>query len=249
MSVLFVNDVDLDALGYGVLSVAGWGAALNTDVAYEPAPGRSGVLLGEDTTQERLVELSMHVPAGTIAARDAALGFITALFTGAVELRFSDSPHKMMRGIVTSVRSRAEAEGVSFVDPSLVIDVTVMCPNPAKIDRYLQVATIGAQALPVPTGNLPHGGVIVIQGAATNPVITYARGVNTLGFTVTLGATDKLEIDLDTMSVTRYTAGVASNGNATWTSGEFFVFDPRDTTTLSLSSGTGALYYRRHWSN
>jgi hypothetical protein len=117
---------------------------------------------------------------------------------------------------------------------------------------------IGATRQAIPLGTAVSAPTIRIMGAATNPVLTYrnAGGTvkQTMGFTVTLASTDYLEINGELFSITKYASGVASNGMALWTSGDFPALDPQDGypsidsyPTLEVSAGTGEVLYRRTW--
>jgi hypothetical protein len=252
MSILWINDVDIEALGCAVSRLEGWGAAIQLSAQESPLPSRYGAWVAPESVSapSRSVQFSLLLSSADIPSRDALLSRISALCTGWVELRFGDSPTHVLAGLVTTLQSRGEAS-LSFVEPDLILDVTVTCPDPAKVDRYVQNATIGTVNLPVPCGNLPHEGVLHICGAATNPAL-FLNDVEVMSFTVTLAAHEALEVDLTLRQVRKRNAstGVVTNALGTWASGDFFSLDPALLPRLRMTGATyGRLDYRRRWSN
>lgn len=262
MSVLWINGVDVEDLGLSVTSLDRWGAGMEFEF---PSQGASGYL-GHFVTQEasappRVVSLRLVVPCETVAARSAILTSVLARLQGLLELRFSDEPDRVLYGLRTREVTAGVVASKSFVVPDLDVSIEITCHDPAKYDRFMQTAAFSSIAMPVPTGNLPHGGIMYIFGAATNPGVTYRNMlkdvVTQMGFTVTLGSDDFLKVDNDLETVTYYNNGIAEDGLGLWTSGDGFPqCDPADGDvlgeaypSLEVNSGNGVLIYQRKWGN
>lgn len=261
---IYVNDHDLEAdLGLTDVSITelnGWGAGIEYRRTMTAIPGAFGATAAPDSAmQPRRLRITARLDAGAVASRDAELSELLDAFTGLVEMRFGDSIDKVLEALVDTESSVGES-GISFVNPELLVTLDLVCPDPAKRDRYLQsIAGAAAARVSIPLGTLPSHGVIYIMGAATNPTLTYrdsgGNSIQTMAFTVTLGTTEYLAIDLTLKTVKKYTAGVESDALSTWTggspSGGFIVPDPQHGSYASsswptLETSTGSLHYAYH---
>jgi phage-related protein len=110
----------------------------------------------------------------------------------------------------------------------------------------------------IPLGTAVSAPLIRVLGAATNPVITYRDKSGavrqSMTLTITLAATDYLEIDCELFTITKYVSGVASNGITLLTAGDFIALDPQDGDyangvwpTLEISAGSAEVLYRKAW--
>ena len=110
----------------------------------------------------------------------------------------------------------------------------------------------GAAVAPVTTnvyngGNRPTTGIITLVGPLSNPIIYNDTTGEALAFTITLGATDFLVIDLYYRTVKLN--GVSSR-RGTMTRWEWFLFAPGDNTLRYQASGTPGpanVTYRYAW--
>lgn len=210
------------------------------------------------TAQPRTIRVTLWVGDETLDSRYPALDELDALTRGLCEIRFSDSPDRVARGIVTRKATQAFASDASWVDGSADIlrTLEIVCHSPVKVARYGSVVGLSTSRTPVPLGTLPSGGLLLLYG--TDQTVTY-RGASgeplaTMGFTFT-PSNSHLEIDLTRQMVTEVEDdGTRTNAADALTSGDFFALDPGDGDyvagswpTLELSSGTGALIYRRSY--
>lgn len=232
-TALYIDDFDTSRIGF-------WARR---------ADGRQGVVTVRDRTTQlpkRAGEIALaregdHAPrriivVGTIkgtsvsqvlSRREELKG---RLSRGTVEVRFVDDPDRVYY-------ARLEEGDIRGTDPefnTLYSDVsfTLYCPDPLIYQRYSTRIPFTSQKAAMPLGRAPSLPIIRIAGAVTNPVLTLRdiRGaiVKTLGLTVTLGATEYVEINCETSAITRVTAGVAANAPALMTSGDFLMLDPHD---------------------
>lgn len=261
--ILYVNDLDLGELGCKIEAIEGWADPLTLRLQGQAVAQRVGQL--PLTVYGGAVEPRDIVVRGTITGATEA-DLVTARAElkdqcgrGLVELRVKDAPELMALAYLT----RGIFAGVSpqFLAPWWTrVALTFTCLDPlfyTKSPTVIGMPVTGVD-YPCPLGTAPSLPLIRIF-AATNPLLSYNASTGavrqTMGFTVTLGANDYIEIDCDAKTITKSVAGVISDGISTLVSGDFPVLDPQDAdyagavwpTMSVLTSGTGELVYRRAW--
>lgn len=269
MPELYLDDID----------VADYGAVLSEETrGHASSPSLSDVAVpvgewpgirwsGEPTvTTQRTLTVGLNVSATSNANLVAALDKLKALATdGTKRLRFADRTDQEYRG--ASCREfRVTPRGALFgVGANVSLDFSLDDPARHRVnpDGY----ALSAARTPCPTGTAPSRLVLLLHGGGaslTNPVATLrnaaGKPVQTMGFTVSLGANDFLRIDSERATITKVASGTASDGLAAgyWTSGDFLLLRPTDgwfeaaawpSIALSASSGTPAgfvTYTRRY---
>lgn len=260
-SILYLNEYDTSRLGLLVERASGLPNGLALTPRLVGIPGRAGtpVLTPTALTQSsaRTVDLRGVVKTASAALLRANLDALKDLvYAGAVELRFAERVDRFLLAVCTSFV--VEPIGPQF-GSSAELRLGFTCPDPLAYDRHELVVGLHAAApAAVPLGTGVTAPVVRLFGAVNNPVVTYRdiRGIakRAMGFTVNLGANDYLEIDCDLGTVTKYAAGVATDGLALLTSGDFLRLDPLDAAyrdsvfpTIELAAGTGECTYRRAW--
>lgn len=254
-TVLYVDDYDTSRLGFVCSGFQGTRDVPPKRYGATTVLGRVGELLvtGRPVVEDRLIPVSGTLLAPSVAAREAALD---ALFERCdrplVELRFADAPGRVYQAWLVS----ATVTGIhpQVTEAAVRIDLRFSAPHPYAYKPSGDVIAFGTTPVPVPLGTKPGPAVLTLSGS-NSPTVTYraanGRVVQTLGFTVTLGANDALIVDLDAQTVTRSTAGVLTDGPLP-SSGDFFVPDPADGShvlqswpTIQVSAGIGELHYRK----
>jgi hypothetical protein len=259
-ATVFLNDYDLAGLGVAVEVIDGLRAAPAQRWVSTPVTGRMGELLlsGRPTVQSRGLTLHGKVLADTQLALEAAVdGFKSRLLQGAIELRTVAQPGRVLLCRLTGFTEQPWTP--QMLSPQFGFAADLEAVSPAWYDRDPFLLT-GAATVRVacPVGDLPVAPLVQILGAVTNPVLTL-RAANgdtrsSMAFTVTLAATDYLEIDMDAKTVTRYASGTATNGLSLLTSGDFLALSPEDgdelvgaSPALDVSGGSLVVAYARRW--
>jgi phage-related protein len=243
-------------LGYMLTRTENWGAGLRTTYPSAALPGGIGSVRSDaGSVQPRTIPIGIKVKAATLSERDARLAHLRSLFRGDVVLRFGDAPWKKITGKCVAESSAGIAPTSGFAIADVVATFEIECADPVKYDVDETVLAFSTNTA-VPVGDIRHGGVIRITGAATNPTVTYKNSagttIATLGLTDIIASGDWVEIDLDRRTIRRSVSGVVTYNAALRTSGDYFWIDPDDASgtsnpTLSVSSGTGQITYRRRW--
>ncbi len=264
-TAMYVNDFDTSSLGLIVSSVEGWRDGLATRDRTTQLPTRVGavILAPEAETATRqltidgVLDPSHAGKALTLANLRAALNELQdKLYRGTIEVRFSDEPDIFV--LARCEQGNLIATPPQFMNPKSRVQIRLQCPDPLRYDRNGSVVGFGTTRQGVPLGTAVSAPVIRIMGAATNPVISYrdksGTVKQTMGFTVTLAATDYLEIDCELFTIKKFASGVETNGISLLTSGDFIALDPQDGDfaasvwpTLEVSAGSGECLYRRSW--
>ena len=142
--------------------------------------------------------------------------------------------------------------------PYVNVTLSFVADDPSWYDRNARAVGLSTSAAEVPLGTLPSYGTLYLQGA-NSPTITYkaASGetVATMALTYTWASGDVYRVDLGLQTIDRIATGTRTNAASVFTSGSFFALDPRDGDadaadwpTLTLSTGSGVVYYLRRWS-
>lgn len=259
-TAMYINDYDTARLGLIVRRVEGRDDALSARDRTTGIAKRLGeVPLARDfETAARVITIIGTIKttsmATTLAARDELKG---RLFSGVTEVRFSDKPDRMY--LVKPTDARIVGTAPQFDNPFSEVTISLICHDPLAYDKLCTAIGFNSVLQPCPLGTAPSQPTIRIAGPVTNPVITYrdVRGVvkRTMGFTVTLLATEYLDIDCELMAISRYTAGAKANGIALLTSGDFIMLDPQDadpwnsawpTLEVSPAASAEALYRKAY---
>jgi hypothetical protein len=259
LSVVYVNDYDLRRLGAELELVDGLRAAPSQRWVSTPVTGRMGELLlsGRPNVNARRVALRGRVVADTQAALETAIDALKSrLLQGAIEVRPASNLTRVL--LCRLVAFAEQPFAPQMATPVTGITAELEALSPAWYDRDpVVVSAATAIRVACPVGNLPVAPVVRIMGG-TNPVLTLrtAAGdsVGSMTFTVTLAATDYLEVDMDAKTVTKYASGVATNGLSLLTAGDFLTLSPEDgdeltsaSPTLEVSAGALMVACARRW--
>jgi hypothetical protein len=251
---VYLNETALDTLGIYVERVTTWRDAPAREYPTVAIPGRQGVVFAADpTTAPRTLRISamIHPAALTLAARRTAEDQLKALAYRALIKVIEDdgvNAPRQIDGVCTSCTITPRRHPVQ----SLVSDaeLSILCPDPTWSDVVGQVIGFTSTATAVPLGTAVSGGIVRIAAPPWSadvdiPVLHYVNAggvtIQSMTFGGVTSATDLqagldyLEVDLDRATVTRYDSGVASNGIALLTAGDFFSLDPMDGDTLNAS--------------
>jgi hypothetical protein len=254
-----INGSTLASLGFTLTALPGWSDAPARRYGVTMLPGRvGGVQSTLWTSEPRVLSLTGIVEGSTATARRSALRAITAACAGTCSIVFADAPNQTLTGVLQAAPVLPFGPALEYAAsmPS-VVTLEFLCADPAFRDTTGTAVNLSSTPAAIQTGTLPHGGVCVITGAATNPILRYkdhdGATIAELGFTVTLGGGDTLTIDLDRLTVEHDDSGVV-NGLPLWTSGDWFLIDPQhadysgnDWPTLEVTSGTAVHTFKRAW--
>lgn len=263
---VYLNDVDLEALGVRVQKCTGpWDAPERTDLPVM-IPGRLDAAIANRWPEIPIRNIQITGAfARSLGSRASLLALVDQLkaflHADLLEVRLSDQPSRIYY-------CRGQKATVQPTDPVLVsqnadFTITLPCLSALAYDQVPASLTIGAVPTAVPLGTGPSLGWLVVAGATVNHVITYRSPMGdvlgSLGFTRSLGGSDYQVIDVSAQSVARYVAGVAqANAIADLTSGDFFALDPADGDyydgwwpSLEISGlgvgGSCTYFYRKAW--
>jgi hypothetical protein len=260
VSVCWINDIDVESLGFHVIGLRGHADAVELPRDYAPIPGRAGGLLARHANvPPRIIQLDLAAYDATIATRREPFRVLEAMCGGLVQLRFADAPDQYVEAVLTRASKRPAApESAPWWTasaPDMLVSLEFTCPTPAYFAVTETVVALSATPAALPLGTLPSGGVIDI-GPSTNPTLTYRDAASdtqaTMGFTATVASGDLLRVDLTELRVTRRVGGIWSAAQALHTSGAWFTPSPMDGSyplaawpTLAVSSGAATYTYRR----
>lgn len=258
-TMVYVNEFDTSGHGLVVERVEGWIDGLSVAERTSLLPGRVGavILPPETETTPRSIQVTGVVKGSSLASLRSNIDSLKErLYRGLVEVRFVDQSDRYVNARCSGFQ--VPATPPQFMNPRGRISFSLFCPDPLIYSTQPTIVGFSSVAALLPLGTAPVAPIIRIMGVGTNPVLTYRKNNGasqaTMGFTVTLAADEYLEIDCDLATVTKYAAGVATNGISLWTSGDFIVFDPQhgvfsDSSwpTIEVSAGTGECGYKRTW--
>lgn len=257
--VCWINDTDVDSLGLELRDgTAGWldGGLVQRNLVL--IPGRHGAHASDyGMKQPRMIRLVGQLDPSTVTGRLSEVDTVMDHLQGELEVRFGDAPNKVMTGWCRAVRT-VEMQP-SFIIPDLIMTVEIECDDPVKYDRYGRIVSFGTAGAEVPLGTEQSYGTVEIMGAASQPILYYKDQTGTqqeyMSFSNTLAAGAWMKIEMDRKRIRLFsTGGTETNGMSSLASGDFFMAHPAhgnkatDTwPTLSLSTGTGRILYRRAW--
>lgn len=260
MSLLLngVSQTDLNlVLTQGTPAVAGF-ARERTVIA---RPGYSGgIPAAQSTTEPRRYRFAyLGSREMTVAQRNAALQWLSALLTGVVELQPIDGMARRLIGLCNVYDASIASPTFVNVAPEIVVDVT--CFNAAFEDIEPQQFAIGSTPLRMPIGTAGHTAQFILVGAnSTAFTITYRSFsgaiIGQIACTPALLANETLIIDTGTEEFVRYNTSGAPGAVPSWNTTETWPeFLPRHAqrelgiwATLEASTAMGVLY-RRNWEN
>jgi hypothetical protein len=259
-TVCWINDEDVETLGFAVAGLRGHADAVELPRDYRPIPGKAGGIMARHAdVPARIIVIDLLLVGTTLTTRRESFRELEALCAGTCTLRFGDAPDQYVEGVLTrSPKRPAAPESAPWwtaAAPEMIASLEFTCATPAYFAVTENVVALSATAAALPMGTLPSAGVIDI-GPSTNPVLTYkdADGTTqgTMGFTAVVASGDLLRVDLTEMRVTRRISGTWSAAQALHTSGAWLQPSPVDgdyTTeawpTLAVSSGTASYTYRK----
>lgn len=262
-TALYVNNTDLETLGFKVLRVRGLGDPLTQRLPTVAVPGRAGrfalgTRAGDVSPRTVTVTLTIR-PRTSLAALEAAVVQLYALCGGGlVELRDVRDPAKVAYGQLAGGEDVAFDPQYLASDPASTITLRFNCDDPARYAVAPTVLALSTTRTKCLLGSLPVAPQLRLFGAATNPTVTLrnAAGIAlaTMGFTITLAATDFLTIDCDTGVIQKSVSGTVTDAYSTWTTKTdgFLLLDPHDGDpvlgdgpTLEISAGTGEATFWR----
>lgn len=252
-SVLYINDYDTALLGLVVEKVTGADDAASVQPVTRAVYGRAGEMqiALNPRVPPRTIRVAGTVQGATHAAMLANLDALKALCPAQVDVRLLRPADRFWRCILRDL-ALTPLDGPQYLTAAIGVGFEFLALDPLGYGLGITTASIGASPLPLSLGTAPSTPLLVVMGAATNPVVTLRNAagavVQTLGFTVTLGATERLEVDCAAMTITKYTGASPADALSTLASGDFLVLDPADgVPTVEVNSGTGELLYRKAW--
>lgn len=257
--ICWINDTDVDALGLELRAgTDGWLHGIKTQRVTTAIPGRHGGISSDYTLHTpRMISLVGQLNPTAVSGRLSEIDTVMDHLQGELEIRFGDAEDKVMTGHVYRVGGVEMVP--SFYVPDVITTIEIQCDDPVKYDRYGRVVSFGTVAAEVPLGSEQNVGVIEIMGAASAPILYYKDQAGTqqeyMSFSNTLASGAWMRIDLYRKRVRLFSAtGAESNGMSSLASGDFFTLHPAhgnkaaaNWPTLSLSTGTGRILYRRAW--
>lgn len=258
ISTIYLNEFDLARLGYVVESIPELDGGASMRYAVASPPGAAGNLLLSPLPQmgSRVLTVKGYLRASTAAGLLAAYDELQdRLQAGDAEFRVINRPGRFM---VVRYRDRS----VTPLDPQFLstahrCDFVLEAVDPLWYDRDpVPVSAPAGAVARCPIGTAPVWPMIHIMGAGSNPVLTLKNAagdtVGSMTLTITLAAGDYLVIDCGAGTITKYVNGVASDGLALLTAGDFPVISPEHgdvvtgaLPTLSISAGSFVAFYRR----
>ena len=247
---MYVNGFDTGLIGVTVTNVVGATAkfAPRTRKVY----GRAGLVRTTvvPEVEPRTLTVGVVVRGATPAAMEANLSLLAGLFLADVNVSFETTQDRYLRCVLTTL-TIAPHTGPQFVNTTTGAVLSLTAIDPYWQDASVVMNSFNTVAVAMVLGTAPSTPLLRISGAATDPVVTYrdaaGNAKQTLGLTITLAATDYLDIDCDTMTIQKSVSGTVTDALSTLASGDFLVLDPADAPTLEVDSGTGKAFYRRGW--
>jgi hypothetical protein len=260
---LYVNDVDLETLGFTCEEVLGLDDAPDMDLPTAAVSGLAGSLMmaaRQAKVAERQITVTGNLIRTSTTALDAALTQLKGLLSGGLlELRSVRNASRVAVGYrVGIVESPYKA---MYRRVATKITLRFQCPDAYLYDRSaITAGPITTTAVAVPLGTAPVKPRLLLMGAGASASVTYrdAGGVvrAVMGFTLSPshGATDFLDIDTDNGVILNSASGTVTDGYAKWTtkSDGLIVLDPADgdpvngiSPTLETTAGTLLALYPR----
>jgi len=237
------------------------------DVPLAEAPELSGGLADPRLFRRKKLDsptIKGHIKQATMAAALPYLDNLRALLgQGEVRVRTAYAPDRYCLALCEATDGGPSNANVLDGQVNVILKFVVSEGVARRLNPDGYALTTGRTAVPIGTAAvapvlLVHGGGATL----TNPTVTVRNAagdvVQTMGFTVSLGANDALRIDTARCFVSKISAGVITDGISLWTSGDFPLLRPYDgwvenavypTVELSASAGTaqGEITYTRRY--
>lgn len=258
LRAVIINEFDLAGLGLIVERVDGWLDGLSVTERSTKLPGRVGSvkLTPEAESAERIITVTGVIEKTSVSLVRTAIDELKRrLSAGEMEVRFVDQEDRYVIARQSSLGLIATPP--QFLQPASRVTFRLLCNNPLIYSREPSAVGFSTVKQPIPLGTAVSSGVIILKGAATNPKVTYrdftGKIVKEMGYTVTLGVDDRIEINTDTDVMDLYVAGVKSSAADEWDGIEIISFDPHDSDavgswpTLEVNAGTGEAHYKKAW--
>lgn len=261
---VYVNDLDLEQLGFTVEEVLGLDDAPEVSLPVAGVAGMAGGVImatREAKIDAREITITGHLIRASTAALDAALTQVKALLSGVLEVRSVRNANRVAVGYRQSIVEAPFKAQYRRVATKLTI--RFLCPDPYLYDRSpITIGPISTTPVALVLGSAPVKPRLLLIGAGASATVTYrdAGGVSrcVMGFTFSPshGATDYLDMDLDAGVFQNSASGTVTDGYAKWTTKTdgLIVLDPQDGDpitgtypTLEASSGTLLAVYPRSY--
>ncbi len=267
-TMLWVNNRPLQLAGVTLQRPAGWldGAtrALPEVSRIEAHTGGNYDVL--PTVGPRDVALTGVMLGVPLTRQREALGALTDLFTGLVELRWPHAPTQVMRGVAGPITVTTLNEDKAFLldrNGCVPLRVTwvVRCADSATYEQHPERVRLGTTPQPIVLGGLPVGGELLLEGPLSGAVdfdILTASGtllerLALRGVSLASGDSCTIRLDAPHTIVKRTALGVESSvyhWRSLTLSSRWFKVNPRyaDRTRdqwpqARLSTGAGWLTY------
>lgn len=261
-----LNRRPLDTLLYQLCEVAGHLDPTVPTRAVLDRVGAAPVLGPTVTVTPREIRLGCDVRAVNLADRQTLMDRIKRRLGGVLELRTADLPGRYLR--CEYIACTVEHYPGDYATVAVYITLVLRAVDPARWEDeplVYGVSTTARTACPIGTESSAPD--VWLYGACTDPeiIVRNAQGteVSRTRFTGSLGANDALWVCGGQFgglpgTMTRLTAGVASNALALYRDGALPLFAPGDdtldgtvspTVELAAASGTptGLIRYVRRW--
>lgn len=254
----------LDTLSYWIDGMAGWADVPSRALTTVAVPGRLGAVVTRAQEGARDLEVrGILSPVSAVHAdRQRAEDQLRALAASGLVTVVVEDPwsgiERATDGICVGVTVAPVARARPIRAYGLEVTVRLVCPDATWRDVAWQIVGVGAAPTPMPMGSAPVAPLVRILGSATNPLLRLRRpGGPTISqstFTITLGASDWLEIDCATYRIEQVVSGTRSAAYAVYSGDPLPVLLPphglwsvESWPTLEVTSGTALVTYERRW--
>lgn len=255
--VMYADGVDLSTLGFQVTNLFAWRDGPVREYESVQVPGRIESAVSDCAVVEpRTLQVRGLVYGDTAAERVTNARKIVAAVSGDRTLRFGDAAQTIATRFRGHQMAPIAAADEFRANVGTVLTLDFLCPENAYRDASSSVINLSASPTAIPLGDLPSGGVVRIDGPATNPKIVYRTSmgaeVASIELTASLGSGGWIEVDLDKC---RITTSLATNPMMLMTGGKWFRlshthgnYATSSWPTLEITSGTGSLTYVKRFS-
>jgi hypothetical protein len=175
-NAVWVENVDLAAtFAFAPSGLPGWSDTAESVYDFAPIPGAYATAVGPLVTSSvRPLQITGRIVGATAAARREELRRIVAHCSGGPKrIRFGDATDQEITGYFWRATAGPRGPGLELAAAlDTLITLAFDCPEPWFRDRVDTVVSLSATPAAIPTGTTPAGGVLLVVGAATTPVIT-----------------------------------------------------------------------------
>ena len=265
-TTIAINGVPVETLGLTPSNLSGWLDGPAYGYQTSEVIGRYGqAVTGVNVTANpKVLKFTGYLQPASLAARRTALDALSKALTGRLEITTTDDPTRALYAYLTAMPVRTVGPALLSGQPQAFVDVTLTAFDPLWYDLTPQVMAIAAASTPAAfstAGTAPYRRAqIVLNGAMSGTVtITLKDGTGatkgTLRLTGTLTSAEFLVLDLDpdVATITKWSAGVATDA-ITWLNRAdgfgAFIIDPLDAPTIEASGTFASMlvtYYRSYW--